>query len=345
VDTGTGDDVAQEGKLGDASVLYLDVMEAVESLLVGAIKQAKGIEEAERGLGSELGLEGVEGRGSLGRRRGKGSGRSRKGGEGDTLKKKLSIEEVQDTFFVAITTHDPPLAHSISNSISSFSTTPHPTDKTAPDIPVELTTSFRLLGQPVGSATFATEFFDRRIDDVKKNVTSLLGNITDQQTRLRLFSQCIIQKIPHLLCRRSFSFTNRQPKPTLGRMERPTYLQHRLHYQSIFLLTTHNCEHYPTDIPKYSILISQLGIRADSLGILCSHTRAASDFVFTVASACRNALHSFRIHKDLPNFPIHQTIGALFEISTNTTSKILQRFHPLLPHIAEVACTPSIPLK
>jgi hypothetical protein len=167
VDTGTGDDVAQEGKLGDASVLYLDVMEAVESLLVGAIKQAKGIEEAERGLGSELGLEGVEGRGSLGRRRGKGSGRSRKGGEGDTLKKKLSIEEVQDTFFVAITTHDPPLAHSISNSISSFSTTPHPTDKTAPDIPVELTTSFRLLGQPVGSATFATEFFDHRIDEVK----------------------------------------------------------------------------------------------------------------------------------------------------------------------------------
>ena len=27
--------------------------------------------------------------------------------------------------------------------------------QTAPDIPVELTTGFRLLGQPVGSATFA----------------------------------------------------------------------------------------------------------------------------------------------------------------------------------------------
>jgi len=76
VDTGMGDDVAQEGKLGDASVFYLDVTEAVESLLVGAIEQAEGIEEAERGLGSELGLEGVEGRGSLGRGGGgKGSGR------------------------------------------------------------------------------------------------------------------------------------------------------------------------------------------------------------------------------------------------------------------------------
>jgi len=99
----------------------------------------------------------------------------------------------------ALTTHDPPLAHSISNSISSFSTTPHPTDKTAPDIPVELTTGFQLLGQPVGSATFAFDFFDRHIDDIKKYITSVLDNITDQQTRLRLFSQCIIQKLPHLL--------------------------------------------------------------------------------------------------------------------------------------------------
>jgi len=72
------------------------------------------------------------------------------------------------SIFPALTAHDPQLALSISNSIASFSTTPHPTDKTAPDITVELTTGFRLLGQPVRSATFATEFFDHRIDNVKK---------------------------------------------------------------------------------------------------------------------------------------------------------------------------------
>jgi hypothetical protein len=77
-------------------------------------------------------------------------------------------------------------------------------------------------------------------------------------------------------------------------------------------------------IPEYSILISQLGLRASGLGILCPRTRVAPDFAITMASARRNALHGFRIHKDLPNFPIHQTIGTLFEISTNTTSKILQ---------------------
>jgi hypothetical protein len=99
------------------------------------------------------------------------------------------------------------------------------------------------------------------------------------------------------------------------------------------------------DIPEYAIFISQLGLHVGSLGLLCPGTQAAPapDFVITMASARRNALQGFRIHKDLPNFPIHHTIVALFEISTNTTSKILQRFHCLIPHIAEVTCAPSIP--
>ncbi len=62
-----------------------------------------------------------------------------------------------------------------------------------------------------------------------------------------------------------------------------------------------------------------------------------------MASACRNALQGFRIHKDLPNFFMHPTLGALFDVSINTTSNILKPFHCLLPHIAGVACAPSTP--
>ena len=223
----------------------------------------------------------------------------------------------------ALTTHDPQLALSISNSIASFSTTPHPTDKAAPDIPVELTTGFRLLGQPVGSATFATEFFGRRIDDVKKNITSLLDNITDQQTRLRLFSQCIIQKLPHLLSADVlYHLPTDNPNPPWEEWNGPLTSNIESTIKAFFtsLLTTADIT---PDIPEYAILISQLGLRAGGLGILCPRTRAAPDFVITMASARRNALHGFRIHKDLPNFPVHQTIGALFDISTNTNSKIL----------------------
>ena len=54
VDAVAGDDLAEEGKLTDAAVLDLDVTEAVEALLVGILEEAEGVEEAKRGLGTEL---------------------------------------------------------------------------------------------------------------------------------------------------------------------------------------------------------------------------------------------------------------------------------------------------
>jgi hypothetical protein len=48
-------------------VLELDVTDAVECLLVGAVEEAERIVETEGGLGAELGFEGVKRRGGLGR--------------------------------------------------------------------------------------------------------------------------------------------------------------------------------------------------------------------------------------------------------------------------------------
>lgn len=61
VQSGAGDDLAQEGELADAPVLDFDVSEAVESSLAGLVEESKRIEEAERRLGSQLRLEGIQG--------------------------------------------------------------------------------------------------------------------------------------------------------------------------------------------------------------------------------------------------------------------------------------------
>ena len=54
VDAVAGDDLAEEGKLTDTAVLDLNVTEAVETLLVGILKEAKGVEETKGGLDTEL---------------------------------------------------------------------------------------------------------------------------------------------------------------------------------------------------------------------------------------------------------------------------------------------------
>ena len=78
VESGTGDDVSKEGKLGDTSVLDLNVTETVETGLAGLVKKSEGVEESKRSLGTELGLEGVQGGGGLG-----DGGRREGGGGGD----------------------------------------------------------------------------------------------------------------------------------------------------------------------------------------------------------------------------------------------------------------------
>ena len=64
---------------------------------------------------------------------------------------------------------------------------------------VELQSGYRLLGAPVGLEQFALEFFDQQLAAVRTNALALTARVTNLQTRLRLFSQCTIQKVPHLL--------------------------------------------------------------------------------------------------------------------------------------------------
>ena len=73
VDSVTGHDLSKEGKLGNTSVLELDVTKTVEGLLVGVVKESK------RSLGTKLFLEGTEGGGGLGDG---GWGKGSSGGDG-----------------------------------------------------------------------------------------------------------------------------------------------------------------------------------------------------------------------------------------------------------------------
>ncbi|KAL7491846.1 hypothetical protein ACHAWT_001118 [Skeletonema menzelii] len=78
VGSSTGGDLSKEGKLRNTAMLNLNITETIETLLVGAVEQSQGIEEAKRRLRTKLGLEGVEGGGGLA-----GLGRSESGGRGD----------------------------------------------------------------------------------------------------------------------------------------------------------------------------------------------------------------------------------------------------------------------
>ena len=90
---GLGDEVSNNGKHGNTSVLDLDIPEAVEVALVTVGDKSEGIEESERSLGAELVLEGLEGGGGGGL-----LGGSESGGGGDEGGKDGELHGVQISF-------------------------------------------------------------------------------------------------------------------------------------------------------------------------------------------------------------------------------------------------------
>ena len=59
MDTIAGHNLPEEVKLRNKVVFYFHTPEAVEPLLVGIIKHAKGIKETDRGLGAKLIIKGI----------------------------------------------------------------------------------------------------------------------------------------------------------------------------------------------------------------------------------------------------------------------------------------------
>jgi hypothetical protein len=76
------------------------------------------------------------------------------------------------------------LATEVIDTIARFSAEPHPTSPSEPPTPVELLSGFRLLGHPVGSPSFAREFFTTCLATVKSNVESIHSSIDNDQTKL-----------------------------------------------------------------------------------------------------------------------------------------------------------------
>jgi hypothetical protein len=238
-----------------------------------------------------------------------------------------------------VSVSNPKLGLSIANTIATFLTTPHPTDTTAPAIPVELTNGFCLLGHLVGSATFANEFFTKCISVIKKCIISLNNSFSDHQTKLCLFSQCIIQKIPYLLSSDVlYHLPTDNPNSPWEEWNGPLANATDEILQS-FLQMLLNVQH----LPDYATLISQLGISASGLGLLCPRLHAAPVFVLTMTLVCRRATLGFCHHKDLHPHILQPSLSALFTITSKPSSLILQRLHCLLPHIASIGCSPATP--
>ena len=165
------------------------------------------------------------------------------------------------------------------------------------------------------------------------------SSIADPHTKLRLFSQCLIQKIPHLLgCDVLYHYNIDNPPPSWTDWNGP-----------LTSATNHIIATFVSDLvgvsvlPHHALLICQMNLTAGGLGILDPRSRAIPDFLLTFTTSTRHATTGIHLNKHLHNVHLHHTISALYSIDSNPHSLILQRFHHILPNVAAIACPPTIP--
>jgi hypothetical protein len=84
------------------------------------------------------------------------------------------------------------VVHCMQSLVPSPSPCPKPSSR-------PLTNGLRVLGAPIGSAEFASTFMSNILAQAISDSKKLLTDLEDIQTMTRLFSNCTIHKITHLL--------------------------------------------------------------------------------------------------------------------------------------------------
>ncbi|KAL7448815.1 hypothetical protein ACHAWC_001695 [Mediolabrus comicus] len=220
-------------------------------------------------------------------------------------------------------------ADELQAAINTYSVTagPSPTD---PPIGVELLEGCRLLGAPIGSPKFAQQFFNERILAAIIDANKLTETVPDLQTRLRLFAQCTVQKIPHLL---GYDVLHHLPLGyNLGGVGWEGW-QGPLIDATNSLISTFlkNLLSLDSSLPAHSIFIAQGSLNLGGLGILRPSARAIPDFVLTMGTATKSASRT-TAHSRLRMHSSHTTAGLIY----NETPSHLRHLLPgvLSPHMS-----------
>lgn len=238
---------------------------------------------------------------------------------------------------LSATNHD--LAMEVSNTIAKYSNQQNHDGTTTP---IELTDGFRLLGTPIGSATFARKYFDEQLEITNEEASKLTSRIIDHQTRLKLFSQCTVNKLPHLLDadimhNHTTEFDNEQWYNWNGHLTRGIdSITQDFFAQLLNMQDT-------DELPTYSTLLTHLNINRGGLGIINASNRAAPDFVINMMTCRRRSTQGFQMNKDITPITLHVSITNLYNLSSNEHSTCLSRYHQLLPYISSICSGPTCP--
>jgi hypothetical protein len=202
-------------------------------------------------------------------------------------------------------------------------------------LPVEITDGMRIFGQQLGSRTYALSFFAARLEENLFGRLQAFNTVTDHHTALRLFTQCTLHKLPHLLgsevlycfAESSYNSWNEWIGPLSVGID-------RMVEASLAKLTQ------KSSLEANSLLISYLSIAQGGLGLMDAYSRAIPDLVITMSQSIRYVREGFSFSHSTMPYLLPTSLSALFNTTSNPTSIFMTTFNSLLPEVCVIAPPP-----
>jgi hypothetical protein len=197
----------------------------------------------------------------------------------------------------------------------------------------------RLLGQPVGSAAYATKYLNQKIDQIH-HLTSqkLFYRLNDHQTQTALLKHCIIPSVQHLLATHVYHTFNNDSQDDLHQWYTDCTIQLRMIIHDTFAKLTNQMA-----LPPHAIPIIHLPATLGGIGIRDPIATAVPSALTTFSRSLRYAQLGIthnnhtrpiaKIHQYSFQFSKHQQILNHFSTKllsnlpdTPTTPKTIQDF-------------------
>jgi len=217
---------------------------------------------------------------------------------------------------------NPTLCNQIEEAIAQYSR--------KDDQPYEEVNGLRILGNPIGSQAFQTQFIRNYLSEAKKNASKVLEELDDQQTMLQLFRTCTTQQLTHLFTADVYAQEVIDPKRckakdwNLWNSEMTVEFDRMSH---LFIKAITRTE----SLPDHSTMLMNLNTKQGGLGITTPRLKAPSAFVLNIKQSITSAKEGLNIGKKRAPFKLPYSISSLYdgwETSDAASFKIYRKFAP-----------------
>jgi hypothetical protein len=155
----------------------------------------------------------------------------------------------------------------------------------------------------------ALSYLNNQLSTIHTNIDllTLALAIPDPQIQLKIFLQCWIQKLPHLLgCNILYHHTC--SNDLLEWTDWDGLLAAATNHIISNFLSTLLHEQY---LPNHAMMISQLIINTGGLGIIYPRSRTIPGFMLTLTTSLCHATSGIKLNKLCNNIPLHHTISSI----------------------------------